>query len=427
MRTVPAIVVASLLAGLAAGSSTAAEPAGTASVRPGPAVADPTPRLRELLSQLDAFGQVVKPPSGLLKYDYLVPSGPFHQLFDWDAYFMGVALSYERKGRYLASTVRNFLEYTGSPTSSVNGYVPRIIAPEGFWSLPEMCKPFLAQMTYLASESMGNYWWVRPLYDKLARTLYFWENSRRTPDGLFVWFNGDESGVDNTPAVSWEPSEVTEGVDLACYLVREYRAMALIARRLDRAEDEKTYRKKADDLARLVNEKMWSEADSLYFNIDRRTSQHVKVKAWVSFVPLWAGIAPPERAKATIERHLLNPQEFWGPFGLRTLTPDEPKYTPTRGYWKGPTWVVSSYMMSHGLARYGYRDRAIEEAKRVTALLVRDLEATGGMNENYDPDTGAPAAGTNFLSWNLLALHWVDELESGRDPIALDVPPAAGR
>ena len=78
--------------------------------------------------------------------------------------------------------MRNFLEYTGSPTSSVNGYVPRIIAPEGFWSLPEMCKPFLAQMTYLASESMGNYWWVRPLYDRLARTLYFWENAgaRRT-------------------------------------------------------------------------------------------------------------------------------------------------------------------------------------------------------------------------------------------------------
>ena len=109
----------------------------------------------------------------------------------------------------------------------------------------------------------------------------------------------------------------------------------------------------------------------------------------MSFVPLWAGIAPPERAKATIERHLLNPQEFWGPFGLRTLTPDEPKYTPAKGYWKGPTWVVSSYMMSHGLLRYGYRDRAIEEAKRVTALLVRDLEETGGMNENYNPDTGS--------------------------------------
>jgi putative isomerase len=398
-----------------------AEP-GNPELRPptaAPGAPDPTPRLRELIAGLDVEKQIVRPPSGLLKYDYLVPSGPFHQLFDWDAYFMGVAVSYDHEARYLASTVRNFLEYTGEPTSGINGYVPRIIAPEGFWSLPEMCKPFLAQMTYLASESMRNYWWVRGLYPKLARTLYFWENSRRTPDGLFVWFNGDESGVDNTPAVSWEPSEVTEGVDLACYLVREYRAMALIARHLEKPDDEAAYRRKADELARLINEKMWSEADAMYFNIDRRTGELVKVKAWVSFVPLWAGIAPPDRAKATIERHLLEPREFWGPHGLRTLTPDEPKYAPSKGYWKGPTWVVSSYMMTHALARYGYRDRALEEARRVIGLLVRDLEETGGMNENYDPDTGAPAAGTNFMSWNLLALHWVDELTRGENPISL--------
>jgi putative isomerase len=390
--------------------------------RPTPAAPDPTPRFRELLLAQGGTQAVIKPPSGLLKYDYIVPSGPFHQLFDWDAYFMGVALSYEQKGRYLASSVRNFLEYTGAPVSGKSGYVPRTIAPEGFWSLPEMCKPFLAQMTYLASESMRNYWWVKDYYERLARSLYFWENSRRTPDGLFVWFNGDESGVDNTPAVSWEPALVSEGVDLACYMVREYRAMARIAHALEKPDDEKRYRQQANDLARLVNEKMWSEADAMYFNIDRRTGEHVKVKAWVSFVPLWAGIAPPERAKATIERHLLEPKEFWGPFGLRTLAPEEPKYTPSKGYWRGPTWVVSSYMMTHGLARYGYKDQAIEEATRVVRLLVRDLEETGGMNENYDPDTGRPAAGTNFLSWNLLAAHWLEELRTGRDPIALDEP-----
>jgi neutral trehalase len=424
MRVLPAIVLASLLITGAAAPPAAAQEGAAAPAR---LPDDPTPRLRALLDELDAFGQVVRPPSGLLKYDYLVPSGPFHQLFDWDAYFMGAALSYERKGRYLASTVRNFLEYTGPPTSSVNGYVPRIIAPEGFWSLPEMCKPFLAQMALLASESMGNDWWVRPYYEKLARTLYFWENARRTPDGLFVWFNGDESGVDNTPAVSWEPAEVTEGVDLACYLVREYRAMARLARALDKTDDEARYTRQAEDLARRINQLMWSSADAMYFNIDRRTGRHVKVKAWVSFVPLWAGIAPPERAKATIERHLLDPAAFWGPYGLRTLASDEPKYTPAKGYWKGPVWVVSSYMMSHGLARYGYRDAALAEAKRVVGLLVRDLEATGGMNENYDPDTGNPAAGTNFLSWNLLALHWVDELTAGRDPLALGEAAPAGR
>lgn len=381
---------------------------------------DPTPRYRELLAELDVKKQIIRPPNGLLKFDYLVPSGPYYQLFDWDAYFMGIALTYDRQARYLASSVRNFLEFAGPPTGGRNGYTPRIIAPEGFWSLPEMCKPFLAQMTYVAAQSMQNYWWTREYYDRLARTLYFWENSRRTPDGLFVWFNGDESGVDNNPAVSWEPSEVTESVDLVTYLVLEYRAMSHIAHEIGRTEDEPRWRAKADALQRLLNETMWSEPDGLYFNIDRRTGQMVKIKTWTTFVPLWAGLVPQDRAKRLIEEHLLNPKEFWGPHGLRTLAATEPTYTPKNGYWKGPVWVVSSYMMSHGLARYGYRDRAIAEALRVTRLLVQDLERTGGMNENYDPETGAPAAQTNFLSWNLLAAHWVDELREERNPA--DIP-----
>jgi putative isomerase len=382
--------------------------------------ADPSVRFRELIDEMGAKREILRPPSGLLKYDYVVPSGPYYQLFDWDAYFMGVALAYDKQARYLASSVRNFLEYAGPPTSGSNGYTPRIIAPEGFWSLPEMTKPFLAQMSLLASQSMRNYWWLRgDNYARLEKTLFFWENVRRTPDGLFVWFNGDESGVDNNPAVSWEPAEVSESVDLVCYLVREYRAMALIARALEKKEDEAKYWKKAEALAGLLNEKMWSEADAMYFNIDRRTGEMVKIKTWTNFVPLWADLAPADRAKATIARHLLNPTEFWGARGLRTLAATEPLYNPKSGYWRGPTWVISSYMMTHGLVKHGYQGRALEEATRVTRLLVDDIEASGGMNENYNPDTGAPAANTNFLSWNLLAEHWIDEIRAKRDPIAI--------
>ncbi len=407
------LLVAALLVAVVAGLASIALQAQQGS-------ADPSARFRQIIEESGAKLQVIKPANGMLKYDYLVPSGPYYQLFDWDAYFMGVAFAYDKQARYLASSVRNFLEYAGAPTSGSNGYTPRIIAPEGFWSLPEMTKPFLAQMSLLASRSMRNYWWLRgDNYTRLAKTLFFWENARQTPDGLFVWFNGDESGVDNNPAVSWEPAQVTESVDLVCYLVREYRAMALIARALEKRDDEAKYWQKAEALARLLNVKMWSEADAMYFNIDRRTGEMVKINTWTGFVPLWAALAPADRAKAMIARHLLNPKEFWGSHGVRTLAATEPLYNPKSGYWRGPTWVISSYMITHGLVKYGYQGRALEEATRVTRMLVDDLEASGGMNENYNPDTGEPAANTNFLSWNLLAEHWIDEIRTKRDPIAI--------
>jgi hypothetical protein len=79
--------------------------------------------------------------------------------------------------------------------------VPRIITPKALRALPEMCKPFLAQSALRATRTMGNTDWVRQYNQALSNLLVFWETTRRSRDGLFRWFNGWESGVDNNPAI----------------------------------------------------------------------------------------------------------------------------------------------------------------------------------------------------------------------------------
>src|SRR5262249_48867914 len=144
------------------------------------------------------------------------------------------------------------------------GYTPREIAPDAIWALPEMCKPFLAQAAVRASLTSGDVSWLRgsdpppssdpnyrklqfyerrdaavhhTFYQKLKDQLASWENNRRAPNGLFVWYNGVESGTDNNPAVADTPSQVTEGVDLQSYIYREYLALAFLAQRLDETQD----------------------------------------------------------------------------------------------------------------------------------------------------------------------------------------------
>jgi hypothetical protein len=39
-------------------------------------------------------------------------------------------------------------------------------------------------------------------------------------------------------------------------------------------------------------------------------------------------------------------------------------------------------------------------------MVARDIEATGGMHECYDADTGGALAAPDFLSWNIL-LPWL--------------------
>jgi putative isomerase len=383
-----------------------------------PCGAQDSTEIARLFKEHQLKQNIVKPPKGMLKHQYLVPSGPYFQLFDWDMYFMGVALSYDGVGRPVADSVKDFLEFVDANAND-EGYTPREIAPDAMWALPEMCKPFLAQAAWRASRTMGSADWLKPYWTRLTHTVVFWEDTRRSPDGLFRWYNGVESGVDNNPAVSAQPAGVTEGVDLQCYLYREYVALSILADQLGRASEAAAYRKKAAALMALVQTKMWSAADGIFLNINSTTGQFVRVKTWTNFVPLWAGIATPAQGRTMIREHLLNPREFWSAYGVRTLAPDEPLYNPRSGYWRGPIWVISNYLLMHGLINYGYRKEAQELAVRTVSLLVHDLHATGGMNECYDPDNGEPAAGGHFLSWDLLGEHMIQEASSGEDPTAL--------
>lgn len=384
----------------------------------GPAQDSAETKLQHLIEKHQFKRDIVKPARGLLKHPYLVPSGPYFQLFDWDTYFMGVALSYDHEGKPLATSVEDFLEFVDANAND-RGYTPREIAPDALWALPEMCKPFLAQAAVRASLTMGDFHWIAPYYARLADTLRFWEDTRQSADGLFQWYNGVESGVDNSPAVSGRPAVTTEGVDLACYIYREYRAMALIAAKLGKRGDANLYRRKAERLARLIQSKMWSQTDGMFLNIDSRTGRFIRVKEWTDFVPLWARVATPEQAQRTIREHLLNAKEFWSDYGIRTLASGEPLYNPKSGYWRGPVWVISNYLMMHGLMNYGYKKQAVELAEETAKLLVRDLETSGGMNECYNPESGAPAASGHFLSWDLLGGHMVEEAERGEDPTTL--------
>jgi putative isomerase len=401
--------------------------------------------LSALFAKHELKTKVVKPPLGLLRHEYIVPDGPYFQLFDWDMYFMSAALSYDKVSRPIIGSVEDFLSFVDE-FANWTGYAPREIAPDALWALPEMCKPFLAQAAVRASLTAGDFKWLLdsdeppslnadylklqhyerpdygpriPYYAKLKDTLSFWENNRRAPDGLFLWFNGVESGTDNNPAVSDAPSQITEGVDLQCYLYREYRALAFLARRLEKPEEAKLFEGKAAALAALVRARMWSEKDGTYWNIDSRTGAPVKIKSWTNFVPLWAGIATPAQAKRMIGEHLLNPAEFWSPNGVRTLSRNEPLYDAHAGYWRGPVWILSNYLMMHGLLRYGFKHEAAELAEKTERLLVADFQKSGGMNENYDPETGTPDANGHFVSWNLLAERMKAEAASGEDPTAI--------
>jgi putative isomerase len=389
--------------------------------------------------------RIVRPPGGLLPYRFVVPSAPptvgaagdrqegvYEQQYDWDAYFEGVALAYDggERAEGFRDAMRNFLHFT-----TPDGFTPRTLSPEKFWDYPDRMKPFLAQGCFLAAHATGDFGWLDgDAFAALLATLRYWESHRMGGHGLYMWRSALESGVDNNAASVNTPDLSVESVDVNAYLVREYKACAAIARSLGRSADVARLEHSAAELARRMNAVLWDERDECYYNVLSVSDEAVtflRTKAWTSLTPLWAGVATPERARLVVERHVLDPGTFWGPFGIPSLARSEPLYSQAKrsliyivvegrrwevSNWQGPVWVVANWQVMQGLLRYGYRDAAREIAEKIVGLLERDVASTGGMHENYDAETGAGLWSPNFGSWNLLAARMIEEAETGFDP-----------
>ncbi len=362
----------------------------------------------------DAARYVVKPASGILHHDYLVPAGPYREQWDWDAFFMALALVQENAENavYLKNWALNYLEHADE-----DGGVPGCLTPKGPDPRVRQMKPFLAQGVLLASATLGDFAWYRPHWERLQRVVTYRERHSWCDElGLATWYDGMESGMDNNVAVLEFPVHTVVAADLNAYLYAEYRAMGVLAERAGRPVEGERFAKRAAGIKDRVNRFLFCPDDEIYYNVfsvNRRRIRRVSVS---SFVPLWVGLAEQEVAHATIRRYLLNPEHLLSPFGIRSLSCSDFTYNNCNvikpySNWQGPVWVPATYLCLQGMIRYGFRAQAEEIADRLIAAVARDVQATGGMHENYHAETGRGLAAPAFFSWNILLPYLTTRLE----------------
>jgi putative isomerase len=404
-----------------------------------------------LLKDYLASAQVsmLREPTGNLKYKYIQPGAVYQsQLWDWDSFFASVALSSqqfagEELGEYIAGCVLNFLSSIredGSIPYHLFAFppnVPRHKSPLNIGyerrerdSPFNTIKPLLAQMLLL-SERYSTECSIERWFPTLQRYIAHWEETQFGRFGLFVWRSHRGSGADNHPAVYGRPLDSSAGVDLNCFFVREYDAMSLLASRCGLPDAAGEYQRKRNRLIDAINRHMWDPMDDIYYHLDTNVHElgnvnqpvtwavPLKFKAWTSFLPMWAKVAPPEYADSMVGKYLNNRQHFWSTSGIRTVSARESVYQIAPGgnpsNWQGPVWTISNYLVFRGLMNYGYLDAAAELMGRTVNLLADDVQRHGLLHECYDPDTGKGITNPGFLSWNLLAVTMWEEVENNKD------------
>jgi len=361
--------------------------------------------------------KVIRKANGALSHDYIVPNGVYEELWDWDAFFVGLHLISEDRndGIYLKNWCLNFLAHTEPDGQTPGGIRPWAGRDARLYHI----KPLMGQAAFYASRSLGDFGWIGPVWEKMKACVTYRE--RKMSDartGLVKWWDSLESGADNNPALVRRYHNSVAGADVNAFMVLDYRSMALIAEKMGWSDDAEAFSERARRLTDAINAHLWDDADLTYYNYDTVERQRIRCITYSNQLPLWARLAPSGRARAMIERYVLDPGKLWSPHGIRSVAADDPSYNNENvikpySNWQGPIWPHANWMFMHALIHYGYPQAAVEVAERVTRLCLNDLARNGMMHENYHADTGAPLAAPDFISWNLLVARMIEEARTG--------------
>ena len=386
------------------------------------AQSDPTALLRDLTADFARLApQTVRPADGYIKHPYLIPSGYYPQMWDWDGFFIGLHWANQdpKNAKYLRDWV---LSFAGS--ADADGYVAGCITPKGPRPLfgKFAMKPFLAQGALIAARDLNDYDWLRSVWPAMQHVLEYRKRTQYDPKWkLWFWDNAMQSGADNNLALTNDEHDRSAilAVDASVWAMREYLAMSVLALKLGDGAAARVYQAQALETQRAILRQLWSPADAMFWNRRRDTGAIVHVIAWSNFLPLVDGLLPRDEGRRMIQLHLLDPAQMRSDHGIRSLSRSDPAYNNEAiinpySNWRGPIWINADFLHWIALRRYGFNEEAHWLAIALASDIHRDIAKWGSMHENYDAETGDGLAPTpaqspggrfaGFVGWNLLAL-----------------------
>lgn len=136
---------------------------------------------------------------------------------------------------------------------------------------------------------------------------------------------------------------------------------------------------------------LWDPYTGQYYSRNFVTHKLIKEPTIATLLPLYSGGISQERAEQLVS--LLKNNHL---FGAKYPVPSVPlnsRWFHAHGYWQGPSWVNTNWLIIDGLKRYRFK----EEAQALTEKTL-EMVAKSGFFEYFSPDDGSAAGAQNF-SW----------------------------
>ena len=185
--------------------------------------------------------------------------------------------------------------------------------------------------------------------------------------------------MDNSPR--FDTLDHLFAIDFSCFMANDVKYMKKMADELCLIEDSAFYENWFAAIAADINEQLWCEEDKFYFDYNIPKQELHKVWSVASFLPLLAGICDERQAECLVA-HLQDPESFATPFPIPSISKKD--VTFGSDMWRGPVWINYNYMISQGLAQYGYESFGQEIIEKTIAFMNHWYQLNGTIYEYYD-------------------------------------------
>ena len=180
-------------------------------------------------------------------------------------------------------------------------------------------------------------------------------------------------------------------------------ALADLARRLGR--DDSGHRAEAARITAAMVDRLWSAEHGQFLARDMRSGGLLPERTVAGLIPLVLPDLPSEVVGPLVETATGKAFRVGAPevHGVPSFDLTDARHEPRR-YWRGPTWLNTTWLVARGLEVHGYH----ELARRLDDDLV-GLVAKSGLREYFHPLTGR-GHGTRSFSWSAaLLIHVLAE------------------
>ncbi len=223
-------------------------------------------------------------------------------------------------------------------------------------------------------------------------TRYAYEHLEKWTDYWFTYHDSDEDGVpeyDNGNDSGWDNNTVmvkgspVESPDLSLWLILQMDCLAALAEELSMKEEAQKWKEHSRELTEELLWHFWDGEKECMTGRLVETHERVYSDSLILYLPLLLGERLPESIRSKMIADLKEEGEFLTVYGLASERLKSSWYSPD-GYWRGPIWAPSTFLICEGLRECGEKEFAKELRDKFLSLCAEHMS----MPENFNAKTG---------------------------------------